>query len=45
MAMVDVDDSSLQVDSELKLVDCVWGLAAAWHWVCIHHVNRMNFCN
>ena len=30
MAMVDVDNSSLQADSQSKSVDLIWGSAAAW---------------
>jgi len=45
MAMVSVDGGSLQVDSQLKSVDLVWGLAAAWHLVCIHHMNQVNSHN
>jgi len=41
MTTVDVDDSSLQVDSQPKSVDLVWGLAAAWCSVSIHPMNWM----
>jgi len=33
MAMMDVNDSSLQADAQLKFV---LGSVAAWHWVCIY---------
>ena len=45
MVMVDVDDSSLLADSQPKSIGLVWGLAATWRWVCIHHINRVNFRN
>jgi len=38
MAMVGVDDSSLPADSQPKSDGFVWGLAAIWHRVCIHHM-------
>ena len=31
MMMVGMDDSSLQMDSQPKLVDIIRGSAAAWH--------------
>jgi len=40
MVMADVDDSSPLADLQAKLVGLVWGLAAAWHSVCIHQMNR-----
>jgi len=40
---MDVDGSSLQVDSQPKLVCSVWWLAAAWCSVCIYPTNRVNF--
>jgi len=43
--MVDVNSSNLPVDSQAKLVGWVWGLAATWCLVCIHQMNRVNFCN
>ena len=46
MAMVDVDGSSyLLVDSQLKSVGLVRGLAATRRSVCIHQMNRVNFCS
>jgi len=33
MLTVGVDDGSLQVDTQPKSVDLVWGLAAAWRSV------------
>jgi len=42
MAMVGVDDGSLQLGSQPKSVDLVWALAAAWHLVCIHQMNWVN---
>jgi len=43
MAMVDVDGSShLSANSQPKSVGLVWGLAATWCSVCIHHMNRLN---
>ena len=35
MAVVDV------ADSQSKLVDLVWGLAATWRSVCIHQMNSL----
>jgi len=32
-------------DSQCKLVDLVWGLAATWRPLFIHRMNRVNFCN
>jgi len=43
--MVGVDDGSLQVDSQPKIVGLVWGLVATWHLVCIHRMNRVNSHN
>jgi len=45
MAMVGVDDNSLQTDSQLELVGLVWRSAAICWWVCIHQLNRMNSQN
>jgi len=45
MAMVGVDDGSLQVDSQPKSVGLVWGLVAAWRSVCIHRMNWVNSHN
>jgi len=45
MMTVGVDDGSLQVDSQPKSVDLVWGLATAWRLVCIHRMNWVNSCN
>jgi len=46
MAMVDVDGSShLLADWQPKSVALVWGLAATWHSVCIHQMNRVNSCS
>jgi len=36
-----VDGSSLQVYLQPKSVGLVWGLAATWSSVCIHHMNRV----
>jgi len=41
MAMVGVDGRSLQADSQPKLFGLVWGLVAAWRWVCSHRINRL----
>jgi len=40
--MVSVDDGSLQADSQPKSVGFIWRLAAVWHLVCIHRMNRVN---
>jgi len=40
-----LDDSSLQVNSQAKLVGLVWGLAAIWRSVSIHQMNWMNPSN
>jgi len=45
MAMVDVDGSSLPVDSQTNMFDLVWGLAAIWCRVCIHQVIQVNSHN
>ena len=45
MATVDVDDSNLPADSQPKSIGLVWGMAATWRWVCIHHMNRVNSRN
>jgi len=45
MVMVCIDDGSLQVDSQPRSVGLVWGLAAAWRLICIHHMNRVNSGN
>jgi len=45
MATVDVDDGSLQANSQLKSVSMVWGLTAIWRLVCIHRMNRVNSHN
>jgi len=43
MVMLGVDDSShLLADSQPKSVGLVWGLAATWRSVCIHHINWVN---
>jgi len=36
MAMVRVDGSLLQMNSQCDLFILVWGFAATWRWVCIH---------
>jgi len=41
MTTLGVDDSSLQTDSQSKSAGLVWGLAAAWHSICIHRINRL----
>ena len=35
----------LPADSQPKSIDLVWGLAATWRWVCIHHMNWVNSRN
>jgi len=45
MMTVGEDGSSLQADSQPKSVGLILGLAAAWHSVCIHRVNRVNSHN
>jgi len=46
MAMVDVDGScQFSVDSKPKSNGLVCGLAATQRSVCIHQMNRVNFCN
>ena len=35
----------LPADSQPKFIGLVWGLAATWRWVCIHHMNRVNSRN
>ena len=46
MAVVDVDGScQFSADSQPKSFGLVWGLAAAWHSVCIHQMNRVNSRN
>jgi len=40
--MVGLDGGGLQVESQRKSVGLVWGLAATWHLVCIHQMNRVN---
>jgi len=48
MAMVGVDDSSLQADSQSKSVDFIWGSAAAlilYDLFYIHQLNRVNSRN
>ena len=35
----------LPADSQPKSIGLVWGLAATWGSVCIHHMNRVNSCN
>jgi len=45
MAIVGAGCNSLQVDAQCKSTGLVWGLAAEWRWVCIHHMNWMNSCN
>jgi len=42
MVVVDVDGSSLLVDSQANSVGLVWGLAAIWRSVCINQMNRVN---
>ena len=32
-------------ESQLQSVGLVWGLAATRRSVCIHQMNRVNFCN
>jgi len=44
MAMVVVDDSSLQVDSQPQSGGLVWGSAATWR-CSIHQMNRVNSRN
>ena len=43
--MVDVDGSSLPVDSQPKSVGLVWVLAATRRSVYIHQMNRVNSRN
>ena len=46
MAVVDVDGScQFSADSQPKSFGLVWGLAATWHSVCIHQMNRVNSRN
>ena len=46
MAMVDVDDScQFSADWQAKSTGLVWGLAATWRSVCIHHMNPVNSRN
>jgi len=45
MAMVAIDDSSLQADSQPKSHGLVWGSTAAWRCSAIHQMNRMNSRN
>ena len=45
MAMVVVDDSCLQADSQPKSRGLVWGSAAACALRCIHQMNRVNSRN
>jgi len=46
MVTVDADGSSqFSADSQPKLIGLVWGLAATWHSVSIHQMNRVNSCN
>ena len=45
MAMVDVDGSSIPVDSQPKLIGLVRGLAATWRSVSILQVNGVNSRN
>ena len=35
----------LPADSQPKSTGLVWGLAATWRWICIHHMNRVNSRN
>jgi len=39
--MVDVDDINLLADSQAKSIGLVSGLAAIWHSLCIHQMNRV----
>ena len=39
------DGCLLEADSQPKSVGLVWGLAATWHSVCIHRMNRVNSHN
>jgi len=43
--MVNVDGSSVQADSQLKLVGLVSESVGAWRWVCIHQKNWVNSSN
>jgi len=45
MAMVVVDDSCLQADSQPESGGLVWGLTAACVLRCIHQMNRVNSRN
>jgi len=45
MAMVVVDDSCLQADSQPKSGGLVWGSTAAYSLCCIHQMNRVNSRN
>jgi len=40
--MVGTDGSSILADCWSESIGLIWGLAAAWHKVCIHHTNRGN---
>jgi len=43
---VDVDGScQCLVDSQLKSIGLIWGLAATWHSVYIHQINQVNSHN
>ena len=35
----------LPADSQPKSIGLVWGLAATWRWVCIHHMHPVNSRN
>jgi len=41
MAMVGVDDGSLQGNPQPKLIGLVWGLEAAWHWFFLYEKSEL----
>jgi len=45
MVIVDVDGSSLLLESKAKMVGLIRRMAAIWSSVCIHEINRVNSRN
>jgi len=45
MLITGVTSSSLQTESQPKLVGLVWKLAATWNSVCVHQMNQVSSHN